>query len=120
MPRRSNPVPQARIDLRCNKHKVLGTSYREIGSKLCASTSGFSANTGGTGCSGDNDDLALKAEEVFELGSFGNGDRHVENMCRIRRGLDWLPGCNGMKRIELQYERDSESKAEAEGQEGFK
>jgi hypothetical protein len=92
MPRWSNSVPQLGLTLRCNKHQVLRHSYREVGSKLRASASCFSANASGAGCSGHDHDLALKAEEVLELGSFGNCDRHVEGMEKIRGVLNWVGG----------------------------
>ena len=48
----------------------------EVGTVLSASSGSLCANTGGAGGTGDDDDLALKAEEVLELGSLGNGDGH--------------------------------------------
>lgn len=60
----------------------------EVGTKLSATTGGFDSDTGGTRGTGDDDDLALEGEEVLELGSFGDGGRHVEYMKGVSKKSD--------------------------------
>jgi hypothetical protein len=43
-----------------------GVGDGDVGTKLGAATSGLSANASGAGSTGDNDDLALQAEEVMK------------------------------------------------------
>lgn len=49
-----------------------------VGTELCAATGRFCADAGWAGCTGDNDDLALEGEELFERVAFGSWDRHFE------------------------------------------
>jgi hypothetical protein len=57
--------------------------------KVCAifsaATGSLSANSGSTRSTSDDDDLALEAEEVLELGCLGNGN-HCNGIC-------WVGGC---------------------------
>lgn len=63
--------------------RARGVGDGDVGAHLSASSCGFGANASGTGSTGDNDDLALQAEEVVEGGGGRDGDRHdgrgVEN-----------------------------------------
>lgn len=46
----------------------------KISAELSATTRGLDSDTGRAGGTGDDDDLALKAEKVLELGGLGNWD----------------------------------------------
>lgn len=49
----------------------------EVGTELSAATGGLDSDTGGTGGSGDNDNLALEGQKVLEFSGFGDGSRHL-------------------------------------------
>lgn len=53
-----------------------GVSDGEVSAHLSATTGGLNAHTAGARGTGDDDNLALKAEEVLEGIGFGDGDRH--------------------------------------------
>lgn len=60
-----------------------------IRAELSASTGSLGANTGLAGGTSDDDDLALEAEEVLELGGLGNLDGHGDGLCWIERVIEF-------------------------------
>lgn len=66
--------------------------HGKISSELSASSGSFGSNASRAGSTRDDDDLALEAEEVLELGCLGKRD-HCD--CRLmveERGLSWGVG----------------------------
>ena len=49
----------------------------DAGTHLSSTTGSLNTHTAGSGSAGDDDDLALEAEKVLEVGSLGDWDRHL-------------------------------------------
>ena len=69
--------------------RARGVCDGNIGTKFSTSSGGLGTDTCGTRCTGDDDDLALQAEEIVEGGRFGNR-RHVGGLARNLLGAGYL------------------------------
>src|SRR5690242_3971909 len=84
----------------------------EVSAELSTTTSSLDTDTGRAGSTGDNDDLALKAEKVLELVGLGNWNH--DDWCWVsKRGIR-------LKKVQLSSVEDGEDDGYSGGREGFK